>query len=40
MIIVLILILLFILLEKMYGNFFEKFIDTDYDYYYNGDVSY
>ena len=38
MITVLILILIFILLEKMYGNFFEKFIDTDYDFYYNGDV--
>ena len=38
MIIVLILILLFILLERKYGTFFEKFIDTDYDYYYNGDV--
>jgi hypothetical protein len=38
MIIVLILILLFILLERKYGSFLEKFIDTDYDYYYNGDV--
>ena len=38
MIIVLILVLVFILLERKYGTFFERFIDTDYDYYYNGDV--
>ena len=37
-IIFLILLLIFIFYEKKYGSIFERFIDTDYDYYYNGDV--
>lgn len=38
MIIFLLLILLFITLEKIFFHSLERFIDTDYDYFYNGDV--
>lgn len=37
-IIFLVLLLIFIFIEKCYGFLFESFIDTEYDYYYNGDV--
>lgn len=37
MITFLLLILLFIVIEK-WGNYFETFLDSDYDYYHNGDL--